>query len=307
MRALRTHILTAVLALCVYAAAGQQLPGFSQSFLIPYQFNPALSGEANQFEALAVHRSQWIGINDAPRTYYLGLHAPDASRKMGFGGSVFTDVAGPTRRFGVKGSYAYHLKTSETTKLSLGVSFGLLQFSIDGSQVDLRDPGDQTLMPQMESEIKPDASFGVLWYSDKFRVGASAVQLINNRLDLYPGDESGRLAVHYYLHGAYLFDVGGDFGVEPNLLVKYVQPFDPQFEIGARGIYRDKLWLGASFRNRDAAAIYAGYEIMDYLTVGYSYDLTTSELKHYNSGTHEIVLRVRFGELKATQTESETQ
>ena len=307
MMASRKHIIWLLVALSTSPAWGQQLPGFSQNFLSTYRFNPAVSGSSEQFEALAIHRSQWTGITDAPRTYFIGLHAPDKSRKMGFGGSVFTDVAGPTRRFGFQGSYAYHLNTGENHRLSLGLTFGMLQFSIDGSQIDLRDPSDQTLMQRMESEILPDASFGAMWHGEKFRIGVSAGQILNNRLDLFPGPETGRLAVHYYLHGAYLFDLSEDFQIEPNLLVKYVAPFDPQAEVGVRGIYREKLWLGGSYRSRDAAAIYAGYEVMNYLSIGYAYDVTTSDLRHYSSGTHEIVLRVRFGKTDLTQTENSNQ
>lgn len=295
MKAMRFHITLALSIFSIMAAFGQQLPQYSQYFLTQFDFNPAVAGSENHFEALAVHRSQWTGITDAPRTYFIGLHAPDKSGKMGFGGSAYTDVAGPTRRAGFRGAYAYHLTTSETTKLSLGVSFGLLQFSIDGSQIELRDPSDRTLMQQMESETKPDASFGALWYGEKFKLGVSAAQILHNRIDLYPGAETGRLAVHYYFYGSYLYDLSTDFQIEPNVVTKFVSPIDPQMDIGMRVIYQGKLWLGGSFRTYDAAAVYAGYEIQDYLAIGYSYDITTSDLKRYSAGTHEIVLRVRFG------------
>lgn len=295
MKISRIHIVILLILSPIATAFGQQIPQYTQYFLTQFDLNPAVAGTQPHFEALAAHRSQWTGITDAPRTYFLGLHAPSKSRKMGFGGSAYTDVAGPTRRTGFQGTYAYHLNTSASTKLSLGVAFGLLQFTIDGSSINLRDPSDQTLTQSMESETKPDASFGVMWYGEKFQIGLSAGQILHNKVDLYPGDEAGRLAVHYHAYGSYRHDISSDFQIEPMALVKFVSPMKPQADIGMRMLYRGKLWLGGSYRTHDAAAVFAGYEIQDYLTIGYSYDITTSDLKRYSAGTHEVVLRVRFG------------
>jgi type IX secretion system PorP/SprF family membrane protein len=282
------------LALLSYRAEAQQLQHFSQYRFAGFTFNPAFAGSDDFWNALAIHRTQWTGINDAPRTYMMGLHAPSASGKMGFGGTLYTDAVGPTRRVGVQGAYAYHLKTSETTKLALGLSFGFTQFSIDGSQISLREQGDRAAITGLAQELKPDASFGALWYSKKWFVGLSANQILNNRLDFFPGDSNGRMAVHYFLTGAYKFRAGDDFEVEPGILVKYVDPMPTQLDLTARFIYKGNLWLGAAYRSGDAASLFAGYKIMDYLTLGYAFDLSTSAIKQYADGTHEILILVRF-------------
>jgi type IX secretion system PorP/SprF family membrane protein len=288
---------------CLQIAEAQQVQQFTQYFLSGFSFNPAFAGSEENFNALATHRTQWSGITDAPRTYFLGLHAPDKSGKMGFGGSLFTDVAGPTRRTGVQGAYSYQLKVTEQSKVSLGVSFGLTQFAIDGTQITLRENNDQALTNSMQAELKPDASFGALWYGEKFHLGISATQLFNNELDLFQGDTEGRMALHYFLTGGYEFKINEMFDIEPFVLVKYVSPLDPQIDISARILYKGNLWLGGSYRTSDAAAIFAGYEILDYLTLGYSMDFTTSELRNYSNGTHEIFLGVRFGKAKMTEQE----
>lgn len=288
---------------CLQIAEAQQVQQFTQYFLSGFAFNPAFAGSEENFEALASHRSQWSGITDAPRTYFLGLHAPDKSGKMGFGGSLFTDVAGPTRRTGIQGAYSYQLKVSEQSKVSLGASFGLTQFAIDGTQITLREDNDQALTNSMQAELKPDASFGALWYGENFHLGISATQLFNNELDLFQGDTEGRMALHYFLSGGYKFKVSEVFEIEPFALVKYVAPLEPQIDISTRILYKGNLWLGGSYRTSDAAAIFAGYEIMDYLTLGYSLDFTTSELRNYSNGTHEIFLGVRFGKAKMIEQE----
>ncbi len=289
------HISLVVLCLLGLSLSAQQIQQFTQYQWVGLSFNPAFAGSDNLFNAYATHRTQWAGINDAPRTYQLGLHAPSKSGKMGFGGTLITDVAGPTKRFGFQGAYAYHLQVSETTKLSLGASFGLTQFTIDGSQITLRETGDNALDGSMQSELKPDASFGVLWYADKFKVGVSAMQILNNKLDLFPGDGDGNMSIHYYLTGSYLFNVSEAIDIEPSALIKYVDPVPAQFDISARVIYKSNIWLGGSYRTNDAIAIFAGYNVLDYLALGYSYDYATSDIQTYTNGTHEILIKLRFG------------
>jgi type IX secretion system PorP/SprF family membrane protein len=292
---IKTYILGLLCVVGAIPAIAQQLEQFTQFRFAPLAYNPAFTGNDKYFNALALHRTQWTGIKDSPRTYFMSLDAPSKSGKMGFGGVIYTDVAGPTRRFGAQGTYAYKVQITDETKLSFGLSFGLTQFSIDGSQIDLRESGDPSMTGQLESELKPDASFGLVYYSDNYYVGLSADQIFNNQLELFPGDGDSKMAVHYYLTGAYKFKVSENFDIEPAILIKYVQPVPVQFDLTARVIYNSNLWLGGSYRTNDAAAVYAGYDIMDYLTIGYSYDITTSELKQYSDGTHEIFLQFRFG------------
>lgn len=303
MRAMKYISLFALILLGTSVSA-QQIQQFTQYQWVGLSYNPAFAGTDTYFNAYATHRTQWTGITDAPRTYQLGLHAPSKSGKMGFGGHITTDVAGPTKRFGFQGVYAYHLQVSESSKLSLGASFGLTQFTIDGSQITLRESSDSALDGSTQSELKPDASFGVLWYSDKFKVGASAMQILNNNLDLFPGDGDGKMAVHYYLTGSYLFNISETIDIEPSTLIKYVKPVPAQFDLSARVIYKSNLWIGGSYRSSDAIAIFAGYNILDYLTLGYSYDFATSDIQTYTNGTHEILIQLRFGKKQLVEKEN---
>jgi type IX secretion system PorP/SprF family membrane protein len=96
------------------------------------------------------------------------------------------------------------------------------------------------------------------------------------------------------LNGAYLFDLTEDFTIEPSFLFKYEIPAPPKIDVGLRVIYRDMLWLGSAYRHRDAVSAIIGYMYEDYLLIGYSYDFTTTDLKNYSTGTHELMLGLRF-------------
>ena len=58
------------------------------------------------------------------------------------------------------------------------------------------------------------------------------------------------------------------------------------------------IWAGLGIRTRDAITVMAGFNYKDMLAIGYSFDITTTDLKNYSSGTHEVYLGITFGNAK---------
>ena len=85
-----------------------------------------------------------------------------------------------------------------------------------------------------------------------------------------------------------------DFIIEPSVLVKYENPAPVKFDGGLRLIYKEQVWLGGTYRHNDAFTALIGFMIKNYLMIGYSYDFSTTSIRRYSSGTHEIVLGLRF-------------
>lgn len=281
----------------------QQLPHFSQYYLNDYLINPAVAGTKKYFEGKSTHRYQWEGITDAPRTYTLSVNGPIKNLNMGIGGYLFKDVVGPTRRTGFNMSYAYHLKLKEGLKLSLGLSAGLLQFMIDASKINLRHADDPLLIDGIQSDLVPDAGFGLYLYHEKYYFGFSAPQLINSKVKFFDDGDNpiGTLPPHFFLTGGYNYQLTDDFVLAPSIFVKYVSPAPIQFEGTLRLIYQEKLWLSGTYRDLDAITVSLGYIIQDNFTIAYAYDITTTNLKNYNNGTHELMVGIRFHKHKETE------
>ncbi len=274
----------------------QQLPHFSQYYLNDYLINPAIGGARPYFEGKSAHRYQWEGITDAPRTYTLSVNGPTKNQKMGFGGYIFTDNVGPTRRTGFNASYAYHIKVSEKTKLSMGISAGLIQFMIDGSKITLREEDDDVITNGVQSVLLPDAGFGLYLYHEKYYFGFSAPQLLNSRVNFFKDGRNpeGTLPSHFFVNAGYKFKFSDQFVLEPSVFVKYVKPAPVQFEGTLRLIYQDKVWLAGTYRDKDAITASLGYLINNYFTVAYGFDFTTTNLRNYSNGTHELMIGMRF-------------
>lgn len=305
MKNLRCIIVLALVAMVTGHAKAQQLPQLTQYQFNDYIFNPAIAGSRDYFELRSGQRYQWVGIQDAPRTFTLSGTTP-IGEKMGVGGYLFTDIVGPTRRTGVQFSYAYHLQFTEDLKLSLGLSAGLLQFLIDGSKITLRDPGDPAMDDQLRGELMPDAKFSFYLYHPKFWFGATAPQLLRNRVQFFEdrNEVLSRMEDHYYVTAGYRIPIGDDWKLEPSLLLKYVDPVPPKVDITATLRYKNTMWLGASYRTNDAYAAMVGYTIKETFQFGYSYDIITSNLRNYSTGSHEVMLALVFAKQPRSKPDS---
>jgi len=297
---------------CVLLGSGwsmaQQLPQYTQYFLNDFVINPAVAGSKGAWIGQSNNRFQWVGIQDAPRTYVLSLHGPLNNEKMGLGAYLFTDITGPTRRTGFSASYAYHIRLTDDIKLGMGLTFGALQFQIDGSKITTQQTGDVAISNGNQSVVVPDAGAGLYAYSDKFFAGFSAPQLIGNEIQFFDDYDSpeSRLSRHFFLMGGYNFQVMDDIVIQPSTFIKYVDPLPVQFDVTLRGIYKEIVWAGVSYRMDDAVGFMLGYTFQENLTFGYSYDVATSEIQNHTTGSHELMLGIRFrnrGKIKSRVTE----
>lgn len=294
-----------LLSLISFFGISQQLPQYTQYMLNEMAINPAVAGKDDFADVRSNSRYQWVGITDAPRTYMLTLHGPIKDKNMGIGMNLYTDIVGPTRRTGLNFSYAYHIKMKDDMFLSMGLSAGVLQWGIDGSKLYLRDEGDENLLSTYQTTYVPDFGTGIYFHKkDRFYVGLSLPQLYQAPIKLYEGaGKNSRIVNHFNLNAAYKFDLGDDFKIEPSFLVKYAIPAPPKLDIGARVIYQEQIWLGGAYRHNDAFTALIGYFYKNYLMIGYSYDFTTTNIKKYSSGTHEIMLGIRFSKKQASTWE----
>lgn len=274
----------------------QQLPQYTQYMLNEMAINPAVSGKDDYADVRSNNRYQWVGVTDAPRTYMLTLHGPIKAKNMGIGMNLYTDIVGPTRRTGLNFSYAYHMKVKDDMFLSMGLSAGVLQWGIDGSKLILRDDGDQNLLSTYQTTYVPDFGAGLYFHKkDRFYFGLSLPQIYQAPIKLYEGaGKNSKIVNHFNLNGAYIFDLGDDFKIEPSFLVKYEIPTPPKIDVGMRVIYQEQIWLGGAYRHNDAFTALIGYFYKNYLMIGYSFDFTTTNIKKYSTGTHEIMLGIRF-------------
>lgn len=308
----------------------QQKPHYTQYILNQYIVNPALSGIENYIDLKASHRHQWTGIQDAPVTTYLSIHAPIGKQDFrttatsfetpgenprgkryweeytapephhGVGLQVINDVTGPLSSFSGYATYAYHLGLSPRTSLAGGIGVGFNRYQLDVRKLDF---GDVTADPavftsNILNRFRFDMMAGLYLYSADYFIGLSAQQIVPQKLDFSDGyirPRTGRTVPHIFATAGYRFLLGEDFNFMPSVMVKFVQPLPVQPEFNAKLQYRDLAWLGGSYRYKDGFAGMLGLNISHQFNISYAYDYTTSRLNNFSKGTHEVMIGFLLG------------
>jgi len=305
---------------------GQQRPQYTQYIFNNFLLNPALSGIENYTDVKFGFRKQWTGITDAPQTSFGSAHwklgqdylwknplslpengdDPMSDNYMqnytaspahhGMGVTVVHDKAGPISRLDANLTYAYHLQLSGTLNFSVGVAAGISNIKLDVNALSLENPNDPALTNVMESQIKPDLGLGVWLYGARFFAGASAQQILPQKLG-FSNDavyDSGKEVPHVFLTAGYKLYLDEEISVVPSFMIKYVNPAPVSVDVNLKMALKDRFWLGASYRHNDSYAAMAGVNISQLLNLTYSYDFTTSQLNKVSYGSHEIVLGIQL-------------
>jgi len=288
----------------------QQQAQYSQYMNNNYILNPAVAGTEDYIDVKLSYRTQWTGLEGAPKTYYASIHSSLGKRRTqskqtmrdwrrsfhALGGLLYNDVTGPTSRAGIYGSYAYNLALTRTIRASLGFSAGIQQFAIDGQQLRFHNPDNHA--GSQASQV-PDATIGLWVYSPSFYAGVSTAQLLGSRLDFSyslagQAEPANSLKRHYFATGGLRLPLSPDWVLVPSVLVKFVQPAPPSIDLNAKLKYRDLLWAGASLRAFDSVVALFGINVNEYTSLGYSYDAGMSGLAGHHWGSHEVLLGLRL-------------
>jgi len=289
-------IITALIV--VQSVIAQQLTSVSQYMENKYVFNPAVVGTMSYSPLALTYKRMWTGMDDAPTMQMISSHFL-AADNMGLGGKIFNYSTGALSKMGIEGTYSYILPVgSSGAKLSLGLSAQLYQFYLNKSKLTLEQMDDDVMLFGSEKLITPDAAFGAYYYTDKYYAGLSAYQLFNRKVDLMTDKIlENRQVRHYFLTGGYNYDINSNFSVEPSILAKFVEAGILQIDINAKVTYKQMVWLGLSYRTKDAVAVNLGIR-KDRFIFGYSYDYSLTDIRNYSVGSHELLFIVKFNRSK---------
>ncbi|MFK7904350.1 MAG: type IX secretion system membrane protein PorP/SprF [Chitinophagales bacterium] len=294
------------LALTCTSSYAQQDARFSQYMFNNLGFNPAYAGTGDGLALAAIYRKQWVNIDGAPQTANLSAHTKLVEDgKVGLGLNLQFDEIGLTNAYSGFGSYSYCIKTgrgSDDAMFNIGVSAGATLMQKDLSKAQGNGLIDPTIDPIFNSgedmsKILPNFGFGLYYFlPNKYYVGISAPRLLTNNFR-EKDPEIAKVAHefrHYYVTAGMVF--GDEIKLRPSILLKMVPGNAPlQLDINLMALFKDTIWLGASFRadqgtNPESLDFIAALQLENGMKIGYAYDLTLSDLSDYTSGSHEIML-----------------
>ncbi|WP_237722189.1 PorP/SprF family type IX secretion system membrane protein [Sediminibacterium roseum] len=275
----------------------QQHPMYTQYMFNMMNINPAYAGSRGVPTATALYRDQWVGIAGAPKTASISVDMPLNAKKIGLGFQMYDDKLGIERTTGFNASYAFRIQMTESGTLSLGLQAGLLNYRANYTEAVTFQPNDPRFQQNI-SGLLPAAAAGIYYNSDRFYIGLSTPALLKSKIS-YDNSTSVEGVtgkdLHLYLATGFVMNLNRDLVLKPSILVKAGSGAPIEYDFNGNLWIQNTIAFGFSYRTGDAYVGMAELQLSKQLRVGYAYDKTFNALGNYNSGTHELMLRMEFG------------
>jgi len=309
-----------IFILFVPGIVAAQDPQYSQFYSAPLQLNPAFTGSSQLTRVGANYRSQWPALDASYVTYAAWVDHFIDDKNSGVGFLVSRDnvtISGLTSTL-ISGSYAYQLPVSEIYTVRVGFQGGYTLRNIDYSSLVFGDqigPGgvitpSQETFDQSGAKNFFDIGAGALIYSNSAWLGFSAFHLNQPNQTLSGGNSP--LPRRYSVHLGYkffwspgvvgkgLFARPQERSVAPTIQYKFQGVFD-QLDLGLYFTY-DPIIAGVWYRglpiknvegfsNHESLVFLIGFNQRtkkEIFSIGYSYDVTLSNLGASSGGAHEF-------------------
>lgn len=288
------YIILIALPALVNKLYAQQLPTFTEYFFDKAIINPAFVGTQPYFSSTLAYRSMFNGIEGAPVTQFLSVHGPWQIKNVGIGLNAINDNTGPLNTTKINGMFSYYIGLGKG-RLSLGISLGVINYSLNYSNLIRTDAIDAALSDNKLSRISPDASFGIFYQTKNYFIGYSAMQLIKSSLDLTKQNRPviAQLYTHNFITGGLNLGLNDKLRFEPSFLIKTVSASPLQYDINLRTLVLNTIGAGISVRSGESVCGMIDVLIKEQFRLGLAYDKIISGLSPYSKGSVEIMLSYR--------------
>jgi type IX secretion system PorP/SprF family membrane protein len=301
---------------------------FSQFYAAKLFLNPAFTGANVCSRVSLIYRSQWSGISTAYKSYLGSFDHYFSNSNVGVGLQFGQDVAGTgaLKTTIINPLVAYEARLSRKYALRFGVQPGVTIKSIDMSKLTF---GDQlyrggnvsTIENPVMSRANFDVGAGTIFYGSGFWCG-TAVYHINRPDESLFGVGNNRIPMRYTVHTGYKYNLNRD--EKPGDMAKSITAafnyrgqgkFD-QVDIGfyyTTSVVNLGLWYRGipvlksykpGYKNNDALVFIVGLQ-GNRIDVGYSYDITLSDLASASHGSHELTLNFQLCKVKEKKKKAE--
>ncbi|MBM3430011.1 MAG: type IX secretion system membrane protein PorP/SprF, partial [Bacteroidetes bacterium] len=280
----------------------QQTPQSSVYNYNRYAINPAYAGSSGCTDVTFSHLNQWVKVEGAPLTSYVGINTR-LGKSFGVGGQVLIDKIGMVNQVSGLGSLSYGLNLGINHKIRIGASVGYNQYRVDPSSAIVFDPNDPIANGGVNSAGTINSELGLLYQFKNLEVAVASKQLIQSYTNFsYNGLDGYGLRRHMNGLISYAIPVNDNFTIKPSVFAKGINS-GFQTDMNADVIYKDFLYGGLGYRTQVGLIARVGVNIQDLFFIGYAYESPMANIASYSSGSHEVVLGLKFCKNKKKQQE----
>jgi len=295
-------IFIALLLMVVHfgTASAQYEPQYTQYMYNTVVINPAYAGSRGALSITGMHRSQWLGIEGAPKTQTLNFHTP-LSERVGIGLSIVNDEIGngTNQETYFDGIFSYTIPLARESKLSFGIKAGAHLLNLDFTKLANYDQEVNPSLINIDNKFSPNFGIGIYYYNESFYAGLSVPNFLKTQHFDDSNSSNSFLETErfnmYFMTG-YVYELNPRLQFKPALLLRAAQGTPLQIDISTTFLINEKFTLGAAYRWNAALSAMLGFQINDNLMLGLAYDREISELgaSTFNDGSFEVLLRYEF-------------
>ncbi len=300
IRFILSALILATILLLPATTRAQHSIVYSQYLFNGLLINPAYAGSHVQFSGTLTYRNQWVNFPGAPETTTLGVHNSFRKGQVGVGLLVTSDRIGSYSNTGFFPSYAYAIKDGRGGVFSMGVQAGFNNFKADYGDLTLKtdhdNQGDDPTFSALMNEFKPNFGGGLFYYNKKMFAGFSVPTILTHASLFSGGLAQLKTPRFYYLHVGLKLPLDPRTKrvmLQPSLLVRAQEGTPLSMDYNLNVVFDELISIGSSFRSGDGAILLLNYKLSDKFYVGYSYDWTTSDIRRFSKGSHEIMINFR--------------
>lgn len=271
----------------------QQDSQFTQYMYNTSTINPAYAGSRGVLSINSLYRTQWVGLEGAPKTLTASIHSPvkDGS-PIGLGLNFISDEIGPTKESNLTADFSYTIPVSDKAKLAFGLKAGVNLLDVDFSNLTF-NPSDPNAV-SIRNQFSPSIGLGLMLHdNESWYVGLAVPNFIETDHYRDNGIVSSTASekATYYLMGGYVIDLNPSIKFKPAFMAKGGAGTPTAIDLSGNVLFNEVFTLGVSYRLDAAISALAGFQVNKNIMIGYAYDHDTTELSSYNSGSHELFLR----------------
>lgn len=279
-----------IFVMITFGANAQQEAQYTQYMYNPSQINPAYSGSLGYASFFGLYRTQWVGIDGAPKTANISFHKSIENSKIGYGINILNDRIGPSELTYFNTDFSYTLMFGDDSKLAFGLKAGGELLNIDYNRLGQYNPGD-ILFQNNINKFSPNIGTGVYYYTNNTYIGLSIPMLLNTAFYDDVAQSTAARRQSYYMTAGKVIDINSYIKFKPAVVTKIVSGSPLQLDLTANFLINEKFTAGLAYRMGAAFSGLVGFQASESLFIGYSYDKETTRMTNINSGSHELFLK----------------
>lgn len=297
----KTILLLLVVAQLSTNLWGQMGARIDQYYLDRSILIPAAVAHTEEGYFSTYYNKLFIDVPGAPQHTTLNGAIPGSNANTAFGIFYMKENIAFSEMHNAYATYAYSFKLGSETKLSLGVSAGVLSQNFDASKAVYYDDNDAKITALMLSApvVRADLRASMYISAPKWYGGFSVTRLPAPRFDY----TYYNYAASYELQSQANFLLGFNAGIDDDLTLQpsvNVGMFNWDYMYVQANVnldYKEKIWLGLGINHLFQAGFNVGARPQDAVTVAYSFKLPDGQQRGLLGPIHEFTAIIGFSAL----------